>query len=39
MSGNKGIWEKEWSTTNMKTVPGHAAEEPSDEIVLFGVTY
>jgi len=35
MNGNKKIWEKEWSSLEMKTVPAHAAAEPSDEIVLF----
>lgn len=35
MSGNKLVWEKEWSSENMKTVPRHASEIPSDEVVLF----
>lgn len=36
MSGNnKQVWEQEWSSEKMKTVPGHAANIPSDEIVLF----
>lgn len=35
MSGNKKIWEKEWSSQDMKTVPGHASNEPSDDLILF----
>lgn len=35
MSGNKLVWEQEWSSTDMKTVPGHALDKPSDEVVLF----
>ena len=35
MNGNKQIWEKEWSSQSMKTIPGHALNTPSDGIILF----
>lgn len=35
MSGNKIVWEKEWSSDDMKTVPNHALLTPSNEVVLF----
>jgi len=35
MYGNKDIWEKEWVSVNMETVPSHASDTPSDEIILF----